>query len=68
MLPAQTAYYRHAVFDNSLQRDSYFNSSAVATAPSTLEAQNWRLPVETKNFRRYGRRSCVRTRSTFGKT
>jgi len=56
------------VFDNSLQRDSYFNSSAVATAPSTLEAQNWRLPVETKNFRPYGRRSSVRTRSTFGKT
>jgi len=49
-LPAQTAYYRHAFFDNSLQRDYYFNSSAVATAPSTLEAQNWRLPVETKNF------------------
>src|SRR5690348_7138565 len=46
-LPAQTAYYRHAFFDNSLQRDYYFNSSAVATAPSTLEAQNMRLPVET---------------------
>jgi len=50
LVTAQTAYYRHAFFDNSLQRDYYFNSSAVATAPSTLEAQNWRLPVETKNF------------------
>ncbi len=49
ILPAQTAYYRHAVFDNSQQRDYYWNSSAVATAPSTLEQQNWRLPVETKN-------------------
>jgi hypothetical protein len=49
-LQAQTAYYRHAVFDNSQQRDYYYNSSAVATAPSTLEAQNWRLPVETKHF------------------
>jgi exo beta-1,2-glucooligosaccharide sophorohydrolase (non-reducing end) len=50
ILPAQTAYYRHAVFDNSQQPDYYWNSSAVATAPSTLEQQNWRLPVETKNF------------------
>ena len=50
ILPAQTAYYAHAVFDNSLQRDYYWNSSAVATAPSTLEAQNWRLPVDTQHF------------------
>jgi len=49
-VPAQTAYYRHAVFDNSLQRDFYWNSSAVATAPSTLEAQNRHLPVDAKNF------------------
>src|ERR1043166_6208080 len=50
ILPAQTAYYRHAFFDNSLQRDFYWNSSAVATAPSTLEAKNWRLPVDTNTF------------------
>ena len=50
ILTAQTAYYRHAVFDNSLQRDYYWNSSAAATAPSTLEAQNWRLPVDTQHF------------------
>src|SRR5262247_2347063 len=50
ILPAQTAYYRHALFDNSQQRDYDFNSRAVATAPSTLEQQNWRLPVETKTF------------------
>ncbi len=50
VLPAQTAYYRHAVFDNSQQRNYYWNSTAVATAPSTLEQQNWRLPVETKTF------------------
>jgi hypothetical protein len=47
---AQTAYYRHAVFDNSLQSDFYFNSTAQATAPSTLEQHDWRLPVETKDF------------------
>ena len=49
VLPAQTAYYRHAVFDNSLQRDYYYYSSAVATAPSTLEQQNRRLPVDTQH-------------------
>ncbi len=34
MLPpavlAQTAYYRHVVFDNSQQADSYWNSTAQA--------------------------------------
>jgi hypothetical protein len=49
-LQAQTAYYRHAIFDNSLQADYYFNSTAEATAPSTLEHQHRRLPVETRNF------------------
>jgi exo beta-1,2-glucooligosaccharide sophorohydrolase (non-reducing end) len=46
----QTAYYRHAVFDNSLQPDYYWNSTAQATAPSTLEQQNRRLPVDTTRF------------------
>jgi hypothetical protein len=32
---AQTEYYRHSVFDNSLQRDVYYYSFAQATAPST---------------------------------
>src|SRR2546427_10594244 len=50
ILPPQTAYYRHAVSDNSQQPDYYWNSTAVATAPSTLEQQHWRLPVETKTF------------------
>ena len=30
----QTEYYRHSVFDNSLQRDVYYYSFAQATAPS----------------------------------
>ena len=47
---AQTEYYRHSVFDNSLQRDFYFYSVAQATAPSTLEAQNARLPVDSVYF------------------
>ncbi len=50
VLAAQTAYYRHAFFDNSQQADHYWNSSAQATAPSTLEEQHWRLPVETAHF------------------
>jgi len=49
-LPAQTAYYRHAIFDNSPQSGHYWNSAAQATAPSTLEGKDWHLPVETQNF------------------
>ncbi|HXJ44871.1 MAG TPA: hypothetical protein VNH18_36625, partial [Bryobacteraceae bacterium] len=46
----QTEYYRHSVFDNSLERDFYFYSFAQATAPSTLEGKNWRLPVDSVHF------------------
>jgi len=48
---AQSAYYRHVVFDNSQQGDYYWNSSALAVPPSTLESGKSRLPVETKIFR-----------------
>jgi hypothetical protein len=47
---AQTEYYRHSVFDNSLQRDFYYYSFAQATAPSTLEGKNWKLPVDSVHF------------------
>ena len=30
----QTEYYRHSVFDNSIERDFYFYSFAQATAPA----------------------------------
>jgi hypothetical protein len=46
----QTEYYRHSVFDNSLERDFYYYSFAQATAPSTLEGKNWRLPVDSVHF------------------
>jgi hypothetical protein len=46
----QTEYYRHSVFDNSIERDFYFYSFAQATAPSTLEGKNWRLPVDSVHF------------------
>ncbi len=47
---AQTNYYRHVVFDNSQQLNLYWHSTASATAPSTLEGKDYRLPVETKIF------------------
>jgi hypothetical protein len=49
-LQAQNAYYRHAFFDNSQQGDYYWNSTAQAASPSTLEQQHRRLPVETRYF------------------
>src|SRR5215472_18770064 len=45
-----TEYYRHVVFDNSLNSDYYSYSWGQASAPSSLEQKNWRLPVETKTF------------------
>jgi len=47
---ANDDYYRHTYFDNSLTRDSYFYSSASATAPSDLTNLNGKLPVEKKIF------------------
>src|SRR6476660_1297173 len=47
---AQTDYYRHSVFDNSIERDFYYYSFAQATAPSTLEGKNSRLPVDSLHF------------------
>src|SRR5579864_7529347 len=47
---ANTEYYRHVVFDNSLTSDSYFNSRGLANGSSFLELKNGHLPVETKTF------------------
>src|SRR5689334_4343077 len=46
----QTEYYRHSVFDNSLERYFYYYSVAQATAPSTLEGNKSRLPVDSVHF------------------
>jgi len=43
---ADTHYYHHVFFDNSLTPDNYFYSSGTQTAPSTLVLLNDRLPVE----------------------
>ena len=48
---AESDYYRHVFFDNSIQREVYFQSSAAKTAPSELTSVGWRLPVESKHFR-----------------
>src|SRR5437870_11322501 len=47
---ANTDYYRHVYFDNSLTPESYFYSRGNASAPSKLELAGSRLPVETKIF------------------
>jgi hypothetical protein len=48
---AQSDYYRHVFFDNSIQHEVYFQSSAAKTAPSELRSVGWRLPVESSVFR-----------------
>ncbi len=50
LAPADTEYYRHIIFDNSLTPDAYFYSSAIANGASFIEESNSRLPVETKTF------------------
>jgi len=47
---ANTEYYRHIYFDNSLTSDVYFYSAARFSGPSVLEQKNWKLPVETRIF------------------
>ncbi len=47
---ADTLYYHHIFFDNSLEHDAYFYSSGNASAPSVLKLIHGKLPVETKFF------------------
>jgi len=47
---AESDYYRHVLFDNSLTSDSYFYSRGQSSGNSFIEQQNGRLPVETKTF------------------
>jgi len=47
---AETDYYRHIVFDNSLTPESYFNSRGMANGSSELELVGWRIPVESNIF------------------
>jgi exo beta-1,2-glucooligosaccharide sophorohydrolase (non-reducing end) len=50
MATADTEYFRHVVFDNSITPDTYFYSAAIANGGSFIEESNSRLPVETKIF------------------
>ena len=43
-------YYRHVLFDNSLETDAYFYSEGKASVPSTLELNRNRLPVSRSVF------------------
>lgn len=43
-------YYRHIIFDNSLEPDAYFDSDGRASAPSVLELTHNRLPVSRAHF------------------
>ena len=47
---ADTNYYRHTFFDNSLTSDFYYYSATTVQAPSFLEQKNGKLPVEQKFF------------------
>ena len=47
---ANTEYYRHAFFDNSLTTDSYFYGSGHASAPSSVELKKDKLPIENHIF------------------
>jgi exo beta-1,2-glucooligosaccharide sophorohydrolase (non-reducing end) len=48
---AASDYYRHVIFDNSLNKDAYYYSHGQANGQSFIEQQNGRLPVETTIFR-----------------
>jgi len=45
-----TQYYKHNLFDNSLEPDAYYYSSGKASAPSTLELIDGKLPVSRDFF------------------
>ncbi len=45
---ADSNYYRHSVFDNSLTADYYFYSRGQVSPPSLLQLDHGKLPVESK--------------------
>ena len=47
---ADSEYFHHVFFDNSLNPDYYFYSSGKASAPSQLVLLEHKLPVETRTF------------------
>lgn len=49
-LRADSNYYRHSFFDNSLTSGNYFYSQGHVSQPSTLALENGKLPVEQAIF------------------
>ena len=47
---ADTEYYRHVVFDNSLESDAYYYSQGKSSSPSMLELDRDKLPVSRETF------------------
>jgi hypothetical protein len=47
---ADNEYYRHVLFDNSLESDAYYYSQGKSSSPSTLELDHDRLPVSREIF------------------
>lgn len=47
---ADSAYYRHTFFDNGLPTATYYYSSGNAVAPSALQLQNGKLPLDAATF------------------
>jgi hypothetical protein len=45
-----TEYYRHVLFDNSLDSHTYYYSAGKASSPSTLELNHEKLPVSLTVF------------------
>jgi exo beta-1,2-glucooligosaccharide sophorohydrolase (non-reducing end) len=45
-----TEYYKHLLFDNSLESDAYYYSDGKASSPSTLELIHGKLPVSRDIF------------------
>lgn len=47
---ADTEYYKHVLFDNSLESDAYYYSSGKASFPSSIELIHGKLPVSHDVF------------------
>ena len=47
---ADSSYYHHVFFDNSLERDGYYYSSGKASGPSTLVLVKGKIPVDSQTF------------------
>jgi hypothetical protein len=44
-------YYKHVIFDNSLEKDAYYYSDGKESSPSFLELIHEKLPVSSDTFR-----------------